>query len=104
MYIRLQLVDTRLERRGQTFEWDSEKAAINLRKHNVTFQEALRGLFRPVLLLRGLNCRGRSTRRSNWIQRTLAIALCCSRGAPGRNDPHHFGSARNDGREKNLSA
>jgi len=36
---------------------------------------SLRGLFRPVLLLSGLNCRGRSTRRSNWIQRTITTAL-----------------------------
>jgi hypothetical protein len=57
MYIHLEFVDTRLELRGQTFEWDSEKAAINLRKHNVTFQGSLRSL-RPVLLLSGLNCRG----------------------------------------------
>ena len=52
----LEFVDTGLELRGQTFEWDSEKAAINLRKHNVTFQEACEVFCRPVLLLSGLNC------------------------------------------------
>jgi uncharacterized DUF497 family protein len=51
MYIHLQFVDTRLELRGQTFEWDSEKAAINLRKHNVTFQEACEVFFDPFFCL-----------------------------------------------------
>jgi hypothetical protein len=44
-------VDTGLELRGQTFEWDSEKAAINLRKHNVTFQEACEVFFDPFFCL-----------------------------------------------------
>ena len=44
-------MDTRLELRGQTFEWDSEKAAINLRKHNVTFQEACEVFFDPFFCL-----------------------------------------------------
>jgi uncharacterized protein len=44
-------VDTEFERRGQTFEWDSEKAAINLRKHNVTFQEACEVFFDPFFCL-----------------------------------------------------
>ena len=51
MYIHLQFVDTRLELRGQTFEWDSEKAAINLRKHNVTLQEACEVFFDPFFCL-----------------------------------------------------
>jgi uncharacterized protein len=51
MYIHLQFVDTRIELRGQTFEWDSEKAAINLRKHNVTFQEACEVFFDPFFCL-----------------------------------------------------
>lgn len=44
-------MDTKLELRGQTFEWDSEKAAINLRKHNVTFQEACEVFFDPFFCL-----------------------------------------------------
>ena len=51
MYIHLQFVDIRLELRSQTFEWDSEKAAINLRKHNVTFQEACEVFFDPLFCL-----------------------------------------------------
>jgi len=47
----MQFVDTGLELRGQTFEWDSEKAAINLRKHNVTFQEACGVFFDPFFCL-----------------------------------------------------
>lgn len=30
------------------FEWDSEKAAANLRKHGVTFAEAMRAFFDPL--------------------------------------------------------
>jgi uncharacterized DUF497 family protein len=44
-------VDTGLELRGQTFVWDSEKAAINLRKHNVNFQEACEVFFDPFFRL-----------------------------------------------------
>lgn len=47
----LRLANARLELRGQTFEWDSEKAAINLRKHNATFQEACEAFFDPFLCL-----------------------------------------------------
>ena len=31
------------------FEWDSEKAAINLRKHNVTFELACEAFFDPFV-------------------------------------------------------
>jgi uncharacterized protein len=44
-------VNTEFELRGQTFEWDSEKAAINLRKHNITFQEACEVFFDPFFCL-----------------------------------------------------
>jgi uncharacterized DUF497 family protein len=47
----MKFVGTGLELRGQTFEWDSEKAAINLRKHNVTFQEACEVFFDPFFCL-----------------------------------------------------
>ena|SRR5215467_5746444 len=46
-----EFVDTGLELRGQIFEWDTEKAAINLRKHNVTFQEACEVFFDPFFCL-----------------------------------------------------
>jgi len=32
-----------------TFEWDSQKAAANLRKHNVTFELACEAFFDPFL-------------------------------------------------------
>lgn len=31
------------------FEWDSEKAAVNLRKHNVTFELACEAFFDPFI-------------------------------------------------------
>jgi uncharacterized DUF497 family protein len=32
--------DKSIKRRGVEFEWDSQKAAANVRKHGVTFDEA----------------------------------------------------------------
>ena len=34
---------------GIVFEWDSEKAAVNLRKHNVTFELACEAFFDPFV-------------------------------------------------------
>ena len=34
--------------RGPTFEWDPEKAATNLRKHGVSFEEALTAFADPL--------------------------------------------------------
>ena len=31
------------------FEWDSQKAAVNLRKHNVTFELACEAFFDPFV-------------------------------------------------------
>ena len=36
---------------GATFEWDSEKAALDSRKHNVSFQEACEVFFDPFFCL-----------------------------------------------------
>jgi uncharacterized DUF497 family protein len=36
---------------GQTFEWDAEKAATNLRKHRVSFEKACEVFFDPFLRL-----------------------------------------------------
>lgn len=44
-------MDAQYELRGQTFEWDLEKAACNLLKHNVTFEEACEVFFDPFLVL-----------------------------------------------------
>jgi len=32
-----------------TFEWDSQKAAANLRKHNITFETACEAFFDPFV-------------------------------------------------------
>jgi uncharacterized protein len=44
-------VNVRFDLRGQTFEWDSDKAVINMRKHNVAFQEACEVFFDPFFCL-----------------------------------------------------
>ena len=49
LYIRY--VDTHYALHGQAFEWDSEKAAANSRKHNVTFHEACEVFFDPFFRL-----------------------------------------------------
>jgi uncharacterized DUF497 family protein len=95
-------VDTGLELRGQTFAWDSEKAAINLRKHNVNFQEACEVFFDPFFRLVDATAEDEAREGAIGYTARSRLFLCCACGAPGRNDPHHFGQARNDGREKNL--
>lgn len=39
--IYISLMDTTFELQGQTFEWDSKKAATNLRKHRVSSEHTL---------------------------------------------------------------
>jgi uncharacterized DUF497 family protein len=46
---------------GQTFEWDAEKAATNLRKHRVSFEKACEVFFDPFLRL--LNASANDERR-----------------------------------------
>jgi uncharacterized DUF497 family protein len=95
-------VDSGLELRGQTFVWDSEKAALNLRKHNVNFQEACEVFFGPFFRLVDATAEDEAREGAMGYTERSRAALCCACGAPGRNNPHHFGQARNDGREKNL--
>lgn len=42
-------MDTTFQLQGQTFEWDSEKAAANLRKHRVSFEQACEVFLDPFL-------------------------------------------------------
>jgi len=95
-------VDTGLELRGQTFEWDSEKAAINLRKHNVTFQEACEVFFNPFFCLWTQPPRTKHGKQQLDTPNAHDCCVYCACGAPGANHPHHFGPARNDRRERNL--
>ena len=44
-------MDAQYELRGQTFEWDLEKAAANLLKHRVAFETACEVFFDPFLVL-----------------------------------------------------
>jgi uncharacterized DUF497 family protein len=44
-------MDLRYELHGQVFEWDSAKAAANLRKHGVPFEKACEVFFDPFLAL-----------------------------------------------------
>ena len=44
-------MDPRYEPRGQTFEWDLEKAAAILVKHHVAFENACEVFFDPFLVL-----------------------------------------------------
>lgn len=44
-------MDTRFVLHGITFVWDKNKAAANLRKHGVTFEQAAEAFFDPFLKL-----------------------------------------------------
>src|SRR5437588_13110999 len=45
------IVDITLTQRGQSFEWDAEKAASNIAKHGVVFPEACEVFFDRFLHL-----------------------------------------------------
>jgi uncharacterized protein len=47
----LHRVNVTYEVHGQTFEWDSEKAAENLNKHQVSFERASEVFFDPFVVL-----------------------------------------------------
>ena len=47
----LDSVDVIYELHGQTFEWNAEKAAANVRKHQVPFERACEVFFDPFLRL-----------------------------------------------------
>ena len=49
MYIRSATMDVQIELDGLTFEWDSRKAAANLRKHQVSFEQACEVFFDPFV-------------------------------------------------------
>jgi hypothetical protein len=93
-------VDTGLELRGQTFEWDSEKAAINLRKHNVTFQEACEVLFDPFFCLADATAEDEA--REAAIGYTERSRLLFIVHVVRQEQTIRIISARNDRREKNL--
>jgi uncharacterized protein len=42
-------MDVKISLHGITFEWDSNKAATNVRKHNVSFEMACEAFFDPFL-------------------------------------------------------
>ncbi len=48
----LRCVDLRYSLRGLIFEWDQEKARMNLRKHGVAFESACEVFLDPLLLLK----------------------------------------------------
>lgn len=43
---------------GQVFEWDAAKAASNLRKHNVAFEEACEVFFDPFIRIQDASDNG----------------------------------------------
>jgi uncharacterized protein len=45
------LMDAHYELHGQAFEWDLEKAAANLLKHRILFEQACEIFFDPFLVM-----------------------------------------------------
>lgn len=43
---------------GQTFVWESRKAASNLKKHSVTFEKACEVFFDPFVILNDASAKG----------------------------------------------
>lgn len=44
-------MDVSYQIQGQLFEWDAEKAAVNLRKHGISFERACEVFFDPFIFL-----------------------------------------------------
>lgn len=53
------MVDIQYELHGTTFVWDADKAATNVRKHGVAFEQACTAFFDP---LRGASMRSATAR------------------------------------------
>jgi uncharacterized DUF497 family protein len=60
-------------RQGVEFEWDSDKAELNLTKHDVTFQEAAEVFFDPWALWRDASTIAET--REAWIGYSLSYNL-----------------------------
>jgi uncharacterized DUF497 family protein len=44
-------MDVTYQIQGQLFEWDAEKAAVNLRKHGISFERSCEVFFDPFIFL-----------------------------------------------------
>jgi uncharacterized DUF497 family protein len=44
-------MDVTYQIQGQLFEWDAEKAAVNVRKHRIAFEKACEVFFDPFICL-----------------------------------------------------
>src|SRR5687767_10205639 len=55
--IKISAMDTRFESHGITFIWDNTKAAANLRKHGIPFEQATEAFFDPFLKMVGASRR-----------------------------------------------
>jgi uncharacterized DUF497 family protein len=81
---------------GMRFEWDSAKAARNLRKHGVSFEEAVSVFYDP------LAATGHDPDHSEDEERFVTFGISSARPASGRishragsSYPHHQRSRRN---------
>jgi uncharacterized DUF497 family protein len=72
-------------------EWDADKAASNLRKHGVSFEEAATALLDPMALApRGLERRRRGSMGIARHERATAIADGRLHPQKPGSDPTHF--------------
>src|SRR6516225_2939918 len=95
------IVDITLTLRGQSFEWDAEKAASNFAKHGVAFPEACEVFFDPFFHLVDAS-RRRSAGSGYRLYGECAPSVCGASDACGGNHPNHFCTARYTGREEIL--
>ena len=71
------IVDITLTLRGQSFEWDAEKAASNFAKHGVAFPEACEVFFDPFFHLVDATAEKKCGKRLSAIRRMRAFCLWC---------------------------
>jgi hypothetical protein len=95
-------MDAQYELHGQAFAWDLEKAAANLQKHHVAFEEACEVFFDPFLVLIDAGGEEESREGGNWAHGGLEPSGRRTRRPAGWRPPHHLGPARHTLGEEGL--
>jgi uncharacterized DUF497 family protein len=71
-------MDVTYELHSQSFEWDSEKASANLRKHHVSFERACEVFFDPLLRLVDASSRGEERDAVIGLAETGVFSSSCT--------------------------
>jgi uncharacterized DUF497 family protein len=87
---------------GLDFVWDVRKAASNIEKHGIRFEQACEVFLDPLARLvdAGVEDEARDALLGEVTQGTLLFVVHIERGE--RSHPHHLGKGRNGHGEKRL--